>query len=137
LKLLKSSAAGLAIISLGSALAPVLAQNAGIIDPTQTLDWAPGAIAHAQKMRQFKDAARGSQSSPADIPQFSVDPDPSGQIATFQPNGGTAEATNAFFQDFGTNGRTCFTCHQPQTGWTISAASAQARFKASGIADPL
>jgi hypothetical protein len=57
LKLLKSSAAGLAFISLGGALTPVLAQNAGIVDPTQRLDWAPGAIAHAQKMRQFKDPA--------------------------------------------------------------------------------
>lgn len=137
LKLLTSSAAGLAFISLGSALEPVLAQNAGNIDPTQKLDWAPGAIAHAQKMRKFKDAAKGSQSSPADIPQFSVDSDPSGQIATFQPNGSTVEATNAFFQDLGTNGRTCFTCHQPQTGWTISAASAQARFAASSGTDPL
>jgi hypothetical protein len=137
LKLLKSSAAGLAFISLGGALTPVLAQNAGIVDPTQRLDWSPGAIAHAQKMRQFKDVTQGSQSSPADIPQFSVDPDPSGQIATFQPEGSTAEGNNPFFQNLGTNGRTCFTCHQPQTGWTISAASAQARFKASGIADPL
>jgi cytochrome c peroxidase len=114
-----------------------LAQNAGIIDPGQKLDWAPGAISHAQQMRRFKDADQGSQPAPDEIPQFSVDPDPSGQIATFQPNGSTATGSNPFFQNLGTNGRTCFTCHQPQTGWTISAASARARFEASSGADPL
>jgi cytochrome c peroxidase len=113
------------------------AQNAGNIDPTQSVDWAQGAINHAQKMRVFKDADKGSQPSPGAIPTFSVDSDPSGQIATFQPEGSTAEGNNAFFQNLGTNGRTCFTCHQPQTGWTISAASAQARFAASSGADPL
>jgi cytochrome c peroxidase len=137
LKLLKSSAAGLAFISLGSALTPVSAQKAGNIDPTQKVDWALGAINHAQQMRVHKDADKGSQPSPGAIPEFSVDHDPSGQIATFQPEGSTAEGNNAFFQNLGTNGRTCFTCHQPQTGWTISAASAQARFAASSGADPL
>jgi cytochrome c peroxidase len=44
---------------------------------------------------------------------------------------------NPFFQDLGTNGRTCFTCHQPQTGWTVSAASVEARFKESSGTDPV
>ena len=44
--------------------------------------------------------------------------------ATDQPGGATHTASNPFFQNLGTNGRTCFTCHQPQTGWTVSAASA-------------
>ena|SRR6516225_3073678 len=35
------------------------AQNAGNVDPTQTTDWAPGAIGHAQQMRRFKDADQG------------------------------------------------------------------------------
>jgi cytochrome c peroxidase len=106
------------------------------LTPLQSVDWARGAISHAQQMRAHKDVDRGSQHSP-NIPRFSVDRDPSGQIATFQPERSTAEGNNAFFQDLGTNGRTCFTCHQPQTGWTISAASAQARFAASSGADPL
>jgi cytochrome c peroxidase len=41
------------------------------------------------------------------------------------------------FQNLGTNGRTCFTCHQPQNGWTVSAAGVQARFKASSGTDPI
>ncbi|MGH6856612.1 MAG: hypothetical protein ACRECP_02950, partial [Methylocella sp.] len=71
------------------------------------------------------------------IPRFDADDDPSGKIATFQPSGPTFTALNPFFQNLGTNGRTCFTCHQPQQGWTVSAAGVQARFNASGGTDPI
>jgi hypothetical protein len=81
--------------------------------------------------------AAGSQETPSEIPEFQVDDDPTGQIATYQPGGATVTADNAFFQNLGTNGRTCFTCHQPQNGWTISAASVQARFAASAGTEPL
>jgi len=40
---------------------------------------------------------------------------------------------NPFFHDFGTNGRTCGTCHQEAFGWTITPAFAKARPKT----DPL
>jgi cytochrome c peroxidase len=85
----------------------------------------------------FKDAQNGSQPAPSVIPERSVDQDDSGRIATYQPGGVTQTRGNAFFQDLGTNGRTCFTCHQPQNDWTISAAGAQARFDASAGTDPL
>ncbi|MGH7032181.1 MAG: hypothetical protein ACREFL_00450 [Stellaceae bacterium] len=88
-------------------------------------------------MRQFFDADRGSQPTPSLIPQLEIDSDPSGLIATYQPNGPTRTANNPFFQDFGTNGRTCLTCHQPQTAWSVSAASVQARFYASFGRDPI
>jgi cytochrome c peroxidase len=78
-----------------------------------------------------------SQQTPSEIPEFQVDGDPTGKIATYQPSGPTDTANNAFFQNLGTNGRTCFTCHQPQTGWTVSAAAAQARFYGSAGMDPL
>jgi cytochrome c peroxidase len=113
------------------------AQQAGIVDPTQSVNWAAGAIAHAQQMRRYKDADQGSQPTPPIIPKFEIDGDPSGSVATFQPNGATITANNPFFQNLGTNGRTCFTCHQPQTGWTVSAASVRARFAASGGSDPI
>src|SRR5215472_6723862 len=110
-KVLRSSTAGSALIFclLGCPLGLVFADPLGTIDPTQSVDWARGAVSHAQKMRAHKDVDKGSQPSRS-IPTFSVDHDPSGQIATFQPDGSTATATNAFFQDLGTNGRTCFTC---------------------------
>jgi cytochrome c peroxidase len=99
--------------------------------------FAPGMISHMQKMEQFKGVDHGPQPTPPVIPRFEVDPDRSGAIATFQPNGATFTFNNAFFQNLGTNGRTCFTCHQPQTGWTVSAASVAERFAASGGSDPI
>jgi cytochrome c peroxidase len=137
IKVLRISAAGVASICLlGAAAKPAAAQN-GANDPTETRAFAPGAIDHAQKMRRFKDTDQGSQATPGTIPKYREDADPSGRVATFQPGGGTETGGNAFFQDLGTNGRTCFTCHQPQNGWTISAAGAKERFDASGGNDPL
>jgi cytochrome c peroxidase len=135
-KALKFSAAGVALICLLDGPPRASAQNRGS-DSTETRAWAPGAIDHALKMRRFKDADQGSQVTPGIIPKFSEDRDPSGRVATFQPGGGTATGSNAFFQDMGTNGRTCFTCHQPQNGWTISAAAAKERFETSSGNDPL
>src|SRR5262249_39700421 len=60
-----------------------------------------------------------------------------GSVGTFQPAAATITADNAFFQNLGSNGRTCFTCHQPQTGWTVSADSVRARFHASAGKDPI
>jgi cytochrome c peroxidase len=96
-----------------------------------------GAIAHAQKMqRLFPDIGRGTQTTPPIIPQLEIDGDPGGAIATFQPRGFTVTAKDPFFQNLGTNGRTCFTCHQPQDGWSLSAEHAQDRFDADSN-DPL
>ncbi len=99
--------------------------------------WRTGAIAHAQKMRRlFPEDGAETQVTPPVIPQFEVDADPSGAIASFQPNGPTVTATNAFFQDLGTNGRTCFTCHRPEDAWSISAQHVRDRFDVN-TDDPL
>jgi cytochrome c peroxidase len=135
---LRFPVAGLALIFfLDGPPQPAWAQTAKSNDPAQSRAWAPGAIDHAQKMRVFKDADRGAQPTPAVIPRFEVDNDPSGKIATFQPGGPTSTTFNAFFQNLGTNGRTCFSCHQPQEGWTVSSAGVSARFEASGGTDPI
>ncbi|MGA2779667.1 MAG: hypothetical protein ABSF94_19100 [Steroidobacteraceae bacterium] len=60
-----------------------------------------------------------------------------GTIAAFQPAGPTATATNAFFESLGTNGRTCFTCHQPATGMSISVEHIREVFHSTGGTDPL
>ena len=144
--LLRSPVLGFAFIYLlGGLLQPALAQNTGVIDPAQTRDWAIEAIKDAHQ-RHLCDTVNGllpcallehgSQTTPATIPELEVDDDAKGRIATFQPGGSTGTG-NAFFQNLGINGRTCFTCHQPQDGWTISAASVSARFEASGGDDPL
>src|SRR5260370_32642053 len=88
-------------------------------------------------MRTHKDRDKGSQLTTTIINKLDVDDDPGGRIATFQPGVATITVNNAFFQNLGTNGRTCFTCHQPQTGWTISAADVRARFAASAGTDPV
>ena len=136
--LLKLSATGLAVIWLaGAPLSPASAQEAGVVDPNQKRDWAPGAINHAQQMRAHEDVDSGVQPTPRIIPKFEIDLDPSGSVGTFQPAAATITANNAFFQNLGSNGRTCFTCHQPQTGWTVSADSVRARFHASAGKDPI
>ena len=143
--LLRSPVLGLAFIYLlGGLLQPALAQNNRIIDPSQKLDWAIGAIVDAHRRHLCEPQGpltvplleQGSQTTPATIPKLEIDADASGRVATFQP-GGATDTGNAFFQNLGTNGRTCFSCHQPQDGWTISAASVRARFEASGGTDPL
>jgi cytochrome c peroxidase len=128
------------IVCLGLPHVPsqlALAQGLGNIDPAQSVNWAAGAVNQAQQMRSYQDATASSQQTPSQIPEIESDGDPNGQIATYQPEGATITADNAFFQNLGTNGRTCFTCHQPQNGWTISAAGAAARFQASSGTDPL
>src|SRR5262245_20213506 len=47
------------------------------------------------------------------------------------------DTENAFFKSLGTNDRACFTCHQPQDGWTVSASSVRRRFAESDGLDPI
>jgi hypothetical protein len=126
---------GLAVTALlAAAPEPAVAQN---VQADNSAAARAGAIAHAQKMRRlFPDIGRDTQATPFVIPELEIDRDPSGAIATFQPNGPTITAANAFFQDLGTNGRTCWTCHQKQDGWSLSAQHAQDRFDANSN-DPL
>jgi hypothetical protein len=105
-----------------------IAQNARSDDAAAARS---GEIAHTQKMSKlFPDAGGSAQKTPAVIPELEIGVDPAGAIASFQPNGPTITAKNAFFQDLGTNARTCFTCHQWQDGWSLSARHAQERFDA-------
>src|SRR5262245_17474072 len=55
------------------------------------------------------------------------------QTVTLRP----IDPENAFFKSLGTNDRACFTCHQPQDGWTISASSVGRRFAESNGLDPI
>jgi cytochrome c peroxidase len=133
---LRASGAGAALFCI-LAVAPssALAQDSAH-DPANYA-WQAGAVRHAQQMRAYLDADRGEQPTPPVIPKFDIGFDRSGFIATFQPGGPTVTSQNPFFANLGTNGRTCFSCHQPQNGWTVSAASVQARFYASFGTDPI
>jgi cytochrome c peroxidase len=115
------------MVMLAGIACSAAAQSADV-DSSATL---AGEIAHKQRMRQlFPDRTTSTQNTPQVIPQLEADADPSGTVATFQPGGSTVTASNPFFQNLGSNGRTCFTCHQPQDGWSLSAQHAKDRFAA-------
>jgi len=113
------------------------AQKAPHADATQSRAWQPGFVEHMRRMRQFPDHDHGAQNTPFIIPKFEIDQDGSGVLGNYQPGGATFTRNSPFFQDLGTNGRTCFTCHQPQEGWAVSAAGVRDRFNRSGGTDPI
>ncbi len=62
--------------------------------------------------------------------------DSTGYLATLSTTG-TIDTTNPFFQNLGTNGRTCATCHVAGENWSFTPADAQARFQNTQGTDPL
>lgn len=50
---------------------------------------------------------------------------------------GDIDLNNPFFQSFGTNGRSCVTCHAPSEGWVITPKGVQERFSKTQGLDPL
>jgi cytochrome c peroxidase len=60
----------------------------------------------------------------------------SGQLRTFNERG-AIDLTNPFFQDLGTNGRRCVSCHQPEAAWSITPDNVRTRFVATAGADPI
>lgn len=62
--------------------------------------------------------------------------DATGALSTYSTNGGV-DITNPFFQNVGTNGRTCNSCHLSGSAWTITPADVQAKFAASAGTDPI
>jgi hypothetical protein len=52
-------------------------------------------------------------------------------------DGSPIDTTSAFFRSFGTNGRTCFSCHVPSAGWTIVPGEVRERFEATRGLDPI
>ncbi len=61
---------------------------------------------------------------------------PTGAARTFS-TAGRIDTSNPFFQELGTNGRTCFTCHRPESGWTVTPPGVRDRFEATGGLDPI
>jgi hypothetical protein len=59
-----------------------------------------------------------------------------GSSETYSTAGGI-DLTNPFFQNLGSNGRTCGSCHQPGDGMSVSAAHVQDRFDLTRGLDPI
>jgi len=62
-------------------------------------------------------------------------PNPSGLVGIVGVD--TVDADNPFFQELGTNGRKCVTCHQPAQGWSIAPAELRDRFSRTNGLDPI
>jgi cytochrome c peroxidase len=62
--------------------------------------------------------------------------DVTGQLRTIDING-ELDLDNPFFQDLGTNGRRCSSCHLPDQGWTITPEGVRARFEETDGLDPI
>ena len=100
--------------------------------------WLPGAWSQALQAPLLPTILNGG--TPASIPQLSTVPDASGQISTYEPGGAVTtlgSSGNPFFQSLGSNGRTCFTCHQSANGWSVTPRSVQAVYANTKGRDPL
>jgi len=64
-------------------------------------------------------------------------PNSSGVMTTLNEKGPTRTQGHPFFSALGTNGRACVTCHQPADAMSLSAATAQERWRATTGKDPL
>jgi cytochrome c peroxidase len=78
-----------------------------------------------------------AEPAPAVIPELQRFRDPDGYSANYQAAGETATEGEPFFMPLGTNGRTCQTCHQPSSGWSITPPRIQKAFHRSGGTAPL
>jgi hypothetical protein len=90
---------------------------------------APGEVV----TQAVESADEASNSSDSNNHQYV---DATGTSSSFS-TAGLIMLTGPFFQDLGTNGRTCFTCHQIDQGWSITPAGVKARFNASAGNDPI
>src|SRR5437867_10719366 len=70
------------------------------------------------------------------VPNPLYTPDRTGVLSTYSTAGGI-DINNPFFQDLGSNGRTCNTCHISSSAWTITPADVQAKFAATQGTDPI
>src|SRR5262249_56908904 len=65
-------------------------------------------------------------------------PDRSGIGRVINTSGGpVVDRSNPFFQSLGTNGRSCSTCHEAETGMTLTPERARLRFLLTGGTDPV
>jgi hypothetical protein len=63
---------------------------------------------------------------PNNVPVFD-----SAGVSTTVSAHGSIDLNNEFFQDLGTNGRRCVSCHIPTVGWTITPRQLQSVFRAT------
>jgi hypothetical protein len=62
------------------------------------------------------------------VPNNRPAPNPNGAAATFTTQGSSVDLTGEYFQQQGTNGRSCATCHIPEEAWGINPGTLQRLF---------
>ncbi len=71
------------------------------------------------------------------VPRFQEFLDPEGSFANLNLAGPTDTTTNPFFQDLGSNGRRCVTCHQASDAWSVTPPHIRERFETTHGTDPI
>ena len=99
--------------------------------------WAAVVHGLALKVHDTGPVSSSTGVFPPVIGQTLQNPDPTGVVETYNLAAPTDTSTNPFFQSLGTNGRACATCHEPRSGWGVSAPSIQQRFDQSNGTDPI
>src|SRR5438552_16734050 len=79
--------------------------------------------------------ARGARADEADG-RMTLFENSTGLMGTLNA-GGAIDVDNPFFQDLGTNGRRCVSCHQPDSAWSITPQNVQHRLLASHGTDSI
>ncbi len=95
-----------------------------------------GGVADAAAGDGATDAAPEVPADAAPLPVTISDPDGTGTGATRFADG-APDPAGVFFTPLGSNGRSCSTCHDRTTGWTVTPAALQTRFDATGGTDPI
>lgn len=107
-------------------------------NPSSVPHWAIVVHEEAMAVHDPSSSASGPRGIfPPVLGQTFSSPDPTGVVETYNVAAPTVTKHNPFFQSLGTNGRACATCHEPRSAWSVSAASIQKRFYASGGTDPI
>jgi len=71
------------------------------------------------------------------LPNLFPFPNSAGVLETFNINNTAIDLTGPFFKALGSNGRSCFSCHRPGQGWTISPDELKLRFLLTNGLDPI
>src|SRR5438067_1685801 len=82
----------------------------------------------------FAVSAAGHAGEATFLPNMLPFENATGLAATYSTTG-KVPLDGPFFQSFGSNGRSCASCHQPSDAWTVIPSHIRARFDASAGLD--
>jgi cytochrome c peroxidase len=100
-----------------------------------TLASAAALLLACQPDKPFSPSERLDAAARAKFEIF-LSSDAAGRMGTVSTTG-TIDQGNAFFRSFGTNGRSCATCHLQASAFGLSAEAARAIYGTTGGTDPL